>query len=144
MANHLFILIPNPSHYFGGGIDVWGRNILAWANHRRNPAGKGARQLLEFVFRQLGRVNRNPALAATERQVENGILPGHQRGEELSFRHVDVWVIAEAAFIRPPPRRMLNAVAMKKLGCPISLKRNRDFNNPLGRLKEGELIIRHL
>ena len=60
---------------------------------------------------ELADVDRDAALRAAVRNVDDGRLPGHQRRQAADFVEIDFGVIAQAALHRPAGAVVLHAVA---------------------------------
>ena len=92
-----------------------------------------ARQRFDLALRHLGRVADDAALAAAERNVRDGALPGHPRGQRGHFVERDAGVIADAALGRAERDVVLHAIAGEDLDLAVvHLHRTRHDDLPLG------------
>ena len=84
------------------GSDVGAGNVFAWPDEflldelRREPA----RDLLDLLGTVLFRIEPHAALGATERNVHDGALVGHQRGQRHDLVRADHLAVAGAALDR--------------------------------------------
>src|SRR4029453_6217007 len=76
-------------------------------------------EALEFLLRQLLRVDDDAALAATVRDPDDRALPGHPHREGLDLVERDVLVVADAALGRAAAEVVLDAVAGEDLDRPV-------------------------
>jgi len=112
-AEHHLVLVHHPRHDLRVGVDVGRRHVARHAEHAADGADVAARQPLLLARRELLRVARDAALAAAQRDVHDGRLPGHPRGERADRVDRLVGVPAQSALGRPARRVVLHAVAVE-------------------------------
>ena len=81
MTDQLGIFIHHPAHHLGGGVNIRGRHVLARADvlpHLPDPA---AAQAFLLIDGKRGGVHDHAALAAAQRDIGHGALPGHPHRE---------------------------------------------------------------
>src|SRR5207247_9711257 len=104
------VLVGDPVHRLRVGVDVGGGNVYLRADHTpdalRVRTGKG----LQLRPGKRFRVDRDPTLAAPQRDVDHGGLDAHPGSERLDFVEADVRVIADAALVRAAGGAVLDSI----------------------------------
>ena len=126
--------VHDPGHDPGVGVHVRSWDVTVGAEQRRDVEGVPPREPLQLPFRQRGRVDDNPALRAAERDVDDGALDRHVRGERHHLAHVDRGVEPDPALAGPTRRAVLHPPTGEDLDAPvIAPDRDRDLENPFRR-----------
>ena len=112
-------LVEHPEHVLAVGHDVGGRNVLDGADVRGDLADPAAADAFLFAVAEVVRVADDPALAAAERDVDNGALPGHPHGQGADGVHGFVRMEADAALAGAAGVVVLNAEALEHLGAAV-------------------------
>ena len=100
--------VHDPGHDPGVGVHVRSGDVTVGAEQRRDVEGVPPGEPLQLPFRQRGRVDDNPALRAAERDVDDGALDRHVRGERHHLAHVDRGVEPDSALAGPARRAVLH------------------------------------
>ncbi|MNV46626.1 hypothetical protein D3C71_1384650 [compost metagenome] len=69
--------IHHPGHHFGVGADVRCRDVFLWPDDKTDFAGVATGQSFQLAFRQFERIDADPPLGATVRQVNCRTFDGH-------------------------------------------------------------------
>src|ERR1019366_3920341 len=111
--------VHDPRHDLLIGIDV-GRGDVAFGPDKIDDlGGVAARDLLQFGVGEDGWVADDSALAAAERNVDDGALPGHPGGQRTHFVEGDIGSESDAALGRAARDRVLYAVAGEDFDASI-------------------------
>ena len=105
------VLVGDPIHGLRVGVDVGRGNVHLRSDHSPDALGVRTGQSLQLRPGECLGVDRDPSLAATQRNVDHCGLDAHPGSERLDFVEVDVRVIADAALVRPAGRVVLHPVA---------------------------------
>jgi hypothetical protein len=128
--------VHHPRHDLRVGIHVRRGNIGVRADDDADLAGVAARDLLEFLQRELLRVDADAALGAAVRQVDGRGLDGHPGRQRHHFFQRDVGVEAHATLARAAAHVVLHAVALEVGdGAVVHLDRHVDDQRALGALE---------
>ena len=128
--------VHDPRHDLVVGVDVGRRDVLLRTDRIDDLGDVAPRQRLELAARHPRRVADDAALAAAERDVRDGALPGHPGRERGHFVEGDVGVVADAALCRTERDVVLHAIAGEDLDLAVvHLHRTRDGDLPL-RMRE--------
>jgi hypothetical protein len=106
------VLVEDPAHRLGVRAHVRRRDVPARSEHRGDLVGVAPGEAFEFGGAELVRGDLDPALGAAEREVDEGGLPRHQRGERPYLVDVGVRVVTDAALVRTSGAVVLDAVAV--------------------------------
>ncbi len=133
VAVELAVLVHHPGHDLGVRVDVRGRDVAGGAEDLLDLVHEGAGDLLELCLGELGRVAIDAALGAAERDVRDGGLPGHERGEGADLVDVYLGVVADAALVGPASAVVLDAVAGEDVDLSVlALDGDLDGDLPVG------------
>ena len=125
--------VHDPRHDLVVGVDVGRRDVLLGTDRVDDLGDVAARQRLELAPRHARGIADDAALAAAERDVRDGALPGHPRRERGHLVERHVRVIADAALRRAERDVVLHAVAGEDLDLAVvHLDRARDVIWRLG------------
>ena len=111
--------VHHPRHDLIVGVDVGRRHVLFRTDGVDDLGDVAARQRLELAARHPRRIADDAALAAAERDVRDGALPCHPRGERGDFVERHVRVVADAALGRSERDVVLHAVAGEDLDLAV-------------------------
>ena len=100
-------------HYVGRGHVGNGANILCDLTH---PA---AANLFLLALAQIVRIANDSAFGSSQRDIDDGTLPGHPHGQSADRVDRLLRVKANAAFARPAGVVVLNAEAAKDLDASV-------------------------
>ena len=125
--------VHDPRHDLLVGVDVGRGHVLLGADRVDDFGDVAARERLELALRHLRRIADDAALAAAERNVRDGALPGHPRRERRHFVERHAGVVADAAFGRAERDVVLHAVAGEDFDLAVvHLDRTGDDDLALG------------
>jgi hypothetical protein len=111
VAVQLSVLVHEPGHRLGVGVDVGRGDVAGGAEHLLDLVHERAGDLLKLGWLELAGGAVDAALSAPERDAGDGGLPGHQRGERANLVDVDLGVEADAALIGAAGAVVLDPVA---------------------------------
>ena len=118
--------VHEPRHDLRVGVDVGRRHVLLRSDDVDDLGGVAAGEGLEFALRHRGGVADDSALAAAERHLGHGALPGHPGRQRRDFVERDAGVVADAALGRAERDVVLHAVAGEDLDLAVvALDRDR-------------------
>ena len=113
---------------------------------RADDPGDGVRvapgHRFEFAGRKRRRVQGDAAFGAAKGHVEQGALPGHQRGQSPNLVEVGVGVIAQAALEWPPCAVVLDPITPKRQDGPVvGVDRHLDVDLAVGLGHQNPYVI---
>jgi len=129
-ARELAVLVHHPGHHLRVGVDVRRRDVAVGADELADAIDELPRDVLELVLGELIAGAVDSALRSAERNVDDGRLPAHQRGERPDLVEVDGLVVAHAALVGPPSRVVLHAITTEDMHVPVA-QANGDLNRDL-------------
>ncbi len=107
----LSVLVHHPGHGLSIGPHVGGRDVAVHSDDVRDHRGEASGQSLQLGQRQLAGIALHAALGSSERNVYEGVLPGHQRGKSPNLVEVRRRMESDTSLVRAPGPVVLNAVA---------------------------------
>ena len=114
-AGDRLVFIQHPRHDLWSRVDVGCGHIAVAAKFACHDAHPATREAFFFVVGKLLRVARYAALASAKRDIDDGALPRHPRGEGSHGVQRFVGVPAEAALAGAAGIVVLDAVAVEDL-----------------------------
>ncbi len=117
--------VHHPGHGLLVGVHVRSGDILFRTDDLDDLGGEAAGHALQFAARHGLGIADDPALGATEGNVDHRALPGHPGGEGAHFVEVDLRGVANAALGRTARHGVLHPIAGEQFHAAIiHLNRN--------------------
>ncbi len=131
------VLIHHPGHDLRRGVHVGRRHVLVFADEVRDAAHVAPAQPLEFRHRQALGVADDAALAAAQRDVDDGGLPGHPGRQRPDGVDGLIGMEADAALGRAAGVVVLHAEALEGLvGAVVHLDGDAEMHLTHGHAQE--------
>jgi hypothetical protein len=133
VAHLLAVRVHDPGHHLLVGAHVGSRNVLVGPDEVDDLGGVAAGDPLDLGARQLGGVDPHPSLGASERDADDGALPGHQHRQRRHLSEVHIGRIPDAALGGTHGQDVLHPVAEQGLdpGAVIAAVGDGDDDRPL-------------
>ena len=113
------VLIEYPAHHLRVGVHVGRGDVAVGTEQVMNAGDKAASNAPDLGLAVILRVERDPALGAAERDVDQRCLPGHRLGQCANLIRVDRRVVAQSAFRGSTHTAVLDTVPDEDLQAPV-------------------------